>query len=398
MRVWIVCLVVLAAYAAAAANGAEDDRDAACGTCDSLGYMCVEPNTTLVDNCNQTLSPGECPVPSCNEYCLKLFGSPGGKCSDATHLCDCGAPVPVPAAGKQCKPVSCDVLARALVCIPNGTLDACTGLPMDPATRCPDELPPCNVRCGTPNGTSSCDPSGTRCLCANTTAATPTSTVANVSNWFQGGGWRPGRQRNTPSPSTSTAAQQQQQQSPSGRGRRDRIRSPLAATPVDANASATTTAQEIPSPSGRRRPGRQPAAPTTNSSNATSATPSARGRFRARTPSVAENATTTAVDANATSSSPSQQRQSRKSSATAAGSGGKVRLQTVTVPAPAVTELLADGEVAASSPVLWATIAVASLVTLTVLVMIAMAAMRANGSIKTGALPERKALQKPLMV
>ncbi len=186
-RLLLILIAACGVLAAATGDGGATGQPGVdCGTCDSLGYTCVAPNTALVDLCGVALTPGHCPIPSCQEYCLRLFGANGGQCDDKSHLCDCGpaggaggiqtsifSPVPSAPAPKAHKcttpPLTCATMTRAWKCIPENTVDMCTRahIPLD---FCAPALPDCNTQCATPNGTSTCPSGGLRCQCNATTA------------------------------------------------------------------------------------------------------------------------------------------------------------------------------------------------------------------------------------
>ena len=156
-------LVLLVAAARGDAPGGAawpDEEQEDCGTCDSLGYLCVAADTNWTDDCGRKLDPAQCPIHSCEAYCKTTLGVAHGKCNDATHVCDC----PIAPTPPSCTPLSCLTLSRALVCIPNATLYNCTEHPLA-QNACPRELPPCNVQCNTVGGTSKCAANGLQCLC-----------------------------------------------------------------------------------------------------------------------------------------------------------------------------------------------------------------------------------------
>ncbi len=344
---FLLGLVISAALAAASA-------DAECGDCDSLGYLCVAPDTQLTDACGARLDPGHCPIPSCNTYCLHDFGVAHGRCNDATHMCDCaGAPQQPPAQPAACASLSCDVVKKALVCIPPNN-SMCNGAPF-PVNGCPDTVPECNVQCNTPGGQSICAVTGMRCLCvAAATAQAPLTQAA---------------------PTPLTAA------TPKGRRPgRDR-----GASPSPRAADALTASAPTPSRAHRGRPNRDSPAAVNDAVNATASVPTPRKSGKPRAP-----ANTTATNA------PTRTRTRSPRASGGAGITAEDLVNIADVPAPTVTALLAGSTAATSMPVMWALVAIGIFATLFLIIAVVYAVMRGQGAADSK-LPTRDQLKSAYM-
>jgi hypothetical protein len=187
----LVILLIIAALCVGAVLGAAGKKD--CGTCESLGYTCVASGTKLADACGKRLDAAHCPIPSCREYCKKLFQHDNGRCDDTTHECDCSGaasgpatptksdtttttatatppakstttrprpppPTPNPPPAAPDTPLSeclgnCSTVLQSWKCVMVGQKDACTG---DTLSLSLCGLLDCNTQCGTPGGSSKC--------------------------------------------------------------------------------------------------------------------------------------------------------------------------------------------------------------------------------------------------
>ncbi len=184
-RVWLLLLAVaVVSVAAAAGHRKAATPPAACGTCTSLGYICVRDNTTLKDNCGKKIAHADCPVPDCNKYCRLVLHTTQGACDDGAHVCSCAnvttttpaealqqvltPPTAVAAATtpSDCTPtLTCaNMKLAAWKCIPPNTIDACGQIPI-PVNFCGAALPTCDTQCKTPLGNSTCLPGGLKCQC-----------------------------------------------------------------------------------------------------------------------------------------------------------------------------------------------------------------------------------------
>lgn len=139
MHTFPLLLFVLVCALSFARNARADDD---CGTCDSLGYQCLSPSHTQLDNCGAPLNASTCPVTSCPDYCLSMFSVTGGYCSPAAHTCICDT-------ASNCDRPLCDRLADLYPqCIPANATDDCFDDDHDVAQdACPVTHPACGADC-----------------------------------------------------------------------------------------------------------------------------------------------------------------------------------------------------------------------------------------------------------
>ena len=113
-----------------------------CGTCESLGYECLSPSHARLDDCGAPLNASTCPVTSCADYCLTLFGVTGGYCSVSANKCMCDT-------ASACDRPLCDRLGDIYAqCIPANATDECaTGTTVVSGDACLSTHPPCASGC-----------------------------------------------------------------------------------------------------------------------------------------------------------------------------------------------------------------------------------------------------------
>jgi hypothetical protein len=181
-------VAVLIAFLILGVRGGNDKApgtDEECGTCDTLGYICLHPNASVHDRCDRVIEPSSCPIPKCAEYCRATVpNATGGDCSRSLHLCECTVPPPPPPAlptgASDCVAQSCPAIKTSgWQCIPNGTIDGCTRQRLNESS-CAPLIPSCDTTCHSRPGTSSCLANVNRCRCGPAVPNVTTTTAGRA--------------------------------------------------------------------------------------------------------------------------------------------------------------------------------------------------------------------------